>query len=234
MNCAQFEDVVIEIARGALLEAAASRGALAHAEACTRCARRLETERRLSEVLAECGAQDERRSAPPAVERVLLTALRERRQGLRRRRSTWIASASAGAVAAVLCIAAVVALTRPARSRPVAVAPPPPAPKTQVTTPVYRQLKKPRPRALRAANRKPAQPRKAENAPGNREIVTDFMPVVYDPDPVERGSVVRVRLPRAALLTFGFPVNELRAEEPINADVLLGEDGLARAVRFVK
>jgi hypothetical protein len=100
--------------------------------------------------------------------------------------------------------------------------------------PVYRQLKKPRPCALHAVNRMPVPLRKAEAASGNREIVTDFMPVVYDPDPVERGSVVRVRLPRAALQSFGFPVNELRAEEPINADVLLGEDGLARAVRFVK
>ena len=70
-------------------------------------------------------------------------------------------------------------------------------------------------------------------ASGNGEIVTDFIPVVYDPEPIERGSVVRVRLPRSALATFGFPVNEQRAEEPIKADVLLGEDGLARAVRFV-
>ena len=232
MNCTQFEDVVIEMARGASPDAVVSRGAREHAETCPRCARRLANERRLSEAVAACNAHDERRAAPAAVEQVLLTVLRERRQGLRRRRSTWIASA--GAVAAVLFIAAVVALRRPESPRPVAVEPPPPAPKTQVTAPVYRELKKPRPHALRAANREPEQLRKAEAAFGNREIMTDFMPVVYDPEPVERGSVVRVRLPRAALLTFGFPVNELRAEEPINADVLLGEDGLARAVRFVK
>ena len=38
----------------------------------------------------------------------------------------------------------------------------------------------------------------------------------------------------SALATFGIPMNEERAEEAIRADVLLGEDGLARAVRFVK
>ena len=46
--------------------------------------------------------------------------------------------------------------------------------------------------------------------------------------------MVRVRLPRSALAAFGLPMNEQRAEETIQADVVLGEDGLARAVRFVK
>jgi hypothetical protein len=227
MNCAEFENVVTEIARGSLSDAVA----LTHAETCPRCARRLVNERRLSEAVAACTEQDETRAAPAMVERALLSALRERRQILRRRRSAWIAST--GAIAAMLLIAAVVALRRPASPRPV-VQRTPPAPKTQVIAPVYRQLEKPRPRALRAANRKRAQPGKAEGASGNPEIVTDFMPVVYDPDPIERGSVVRVHLPRATLRAFGFPVNELRAEEPIKADVLLGEDGVARAVRFVK
>ena len=67
-----------------------------------------------------------------------------------------------------------------------------------------------------------------------REVMTDFIPVVYDPTPIERGRLVRVRLPRAALGAFGLPVNEQHADEAITADVVLGEDGLARAVRFVK
>ena len=51
--------------------------------------------------------------------------------------------------------------------------------------------------------------------------------MMYDPHPIERGRVVRVRLPRAALAAFGLPVNEQQAEQPIRADVVLGEDGLA-------
>ena len=64
--------------------------------------------------------------------------------------------------------------------------------------------------------------------------MTDFIPVVYDPTPIERGHLVRVRLPRSAIAAFGLPVNEQHADEPIKADVLVGDDGLARAVRFVK
>ena len=45
---------------------------------------------------------------------------------------------------------------------------------------------------------------------------------------------MRVRLPRTALAAFGFPVNEDNMEQAVKADVVLGEDGLARAVRVVK
>lgn len=67
------------------------------------------------------------------------------------------------------------------------------------------------------------------------EVATEFLPLSYgEPvSPVESGQLVRVRLPRTTLLTFGFPMSEERAPEPIKADVLLGEDGKARAIRFV-
>jgi hypothetical protein len=51
--------------------------------------------------------------------------------------------------------------------------------------------------------------------------------------PLEEGLVVRVELPRSALVSFGLPMNMERADERIKADVLLGNDGLARAIRFV-
>src|SRR4029077_2224657 len=75
---------------------------------------------------------------------------------------------------------------------------------------------------------------KPARAAMKREIATDFIPVMVDPDPFERGRLVRVKLPRSALTAFGLPVNEERFEERIQADVLVGEDGLARAIRFVK
>ena len=51
---------------------------------------------------------------------------------------------------------------------------------------------------------------------------------------LDSGRVVRVQLPRSALARFGLPVNAERAGEPVKADVLLGEDGTARAIRFVR
>jgi len=87
---------------------------------------------------------------------------------------------------------------------------------------------------VRASRRRPVTPSKAPVIEANRDQMTDFIPVFYDPEPIERGQIVRVRLPRSALMVFGLPLNEERAEETIRADVVLGEDGMARAVRFVK
>ncbi|HEX8141504.1 MAG TPA: hypothetical protein VF553_02845 [Pyrinomonadaceae bacterium] len=67
------------------------------------------------------------------------------------------------------------------------------------------------------------------------DIATDYIPLTYAADlNVESGRVVRVELPRSALTRFGLPVNAERAGEPVQADVLLGDDGLARAIRFVR
>jgi hypothetical protein len=51
---------------------------------------------------------------------------------------------------------------------------------------------------------------------------------------MESGKVIRVQMPRSALIAFGLPVNVERADVPVKADLLVGEDGLARAIRFVR
>ena len=68
-----------------------------------------------------------------------------------------------------------------------------------------------------------------------REVATEFVPVGYGSalDLQDGGQLVRVELPRSALARFGLPMNMDRADERIKADVLVGADGLARAIRFV-
>jgi len=72
--------------------------------------------------------------------------------------------------------------------------------------------------------------------PAATESVTDFMPLTAGAPapPLESGQLVRVELPRSALASLGLPVNVERAHEPLKADVLLGGDGQARAIRFVR
>jgi len=68
------------------------------------------------------------------------------------------------------------------------------------------------------------------------EIATDFVPVGYGSALDLRdggGQLVRVELPRSALTRFGLPMNMNRADERVKADVLVGPDGLPRAIRFV-
>jgi hypothetical protein len=67
------------------------------------------------------------------------------------------------------------------------------------------------------------------------EVATDFFPIGYNSTPnlQEGGQLVRVELSRAAVARFGLPVNMDRAGERVKADVLVGADGLAQAIRFV-
>lgn len=68
------------------------------------------------------------------------------------------------------------------------------------------------------------------------EVATGFytIPYVEPVGPEESIRVVRTRVPRYWLTALGLPVNNERAFDPIQADVLVGEDNVARAIRFVQ
>lgn len=63
-----------------------------------------------------------------------------------------------------------------------------------------------------------------------------FIPLTYlaSATAMESGTVVRVRLSRATLIGLGLPVNAEHADEFIRADLVLGDDGVARAIRLVE
>ena len=54
--------------------------------------------------------------------------------------------------------------------------------------------------------------------------------VATDDDDV---NLVRVEVPRSAMIALGFDVSADRAAELVEADVMLGSNGMARAVRFL-
>jgi hypothetical protein len=75
-----------------------------------------------------------------------------------------------------------------------------------------------------------------DNSAANVEVATDFMPIGYvnSQSLQDGGSVVRVELSRSTIVSMGFAVNMDRYGERVKADVLMGADGLARAIRFVQ
>ena len=83
--------------------------------------------------------------------------------------------------------------------------------------------------ALASAKRRSA----SDDAP--REFVTQFFPVMQGGEliPLEGGQIVRVKMPRSNLIPLGIPFNQERANETIQADVLVSNDGLARAIRLI-
>jgi hypothetical protein len=73
-------------------------------------------------------------------------------------------------------------------------------------------------------------------AAASLEVATDFYPLAYSAIPVNRGSLVRLELPAASLAGLGVDPAAVAGPQQgsVVADVLVGEDGLARAVRFVR
>jgi hypothetical protein len=97
------------------------------------------------------------------------------------------------------------------------------------------------------AERRPAQP-KAEPVPELAGVdweaalaleddpnAGEFIPLPNGDrlPPDGRVNIVRVEVPRSAMMALGYSVEAERAAERVQADVVLGSDGLARAVRFL-
>ena len=64
----------------------------------------------------------------------------------------------------------------------------------------------------------------------------EFIPLFHGGDPqlLEAGQVWRVEMPRGALQSVGMPVVEESRAGRIQVDILLGEDGIARAIRLAQ
>lgn len=73
-------------------------------------------------------------------------------------------------------------------------------------------------------------------ATATTEVMTEFFPLFYASVPSGQSHLVRMELPRESLSRFGVMSADgiHRTSGTVLADVLVGDDGLARAVRFVR
>ncbi len=80
-----------------------------------------------------------------------------------------------------------------------------------------------------------APPVSSGHRTATREVATEFLPLTYGGFPMTDAYVIRIEVPRSALVTFGLAAADMLAtsDEVIDADVIVGADGFARAVRFV-
>jgi hypothetical protein len=91
-----------------------------------------------------------------------------------------------------------------------------------------------RPEAAQPINRR--QLADAHKDAATPEIATDFIALTSAAElsSMESGLLVRVMLPRSSLASFGLPFNQELREKPVAAQVLIGQDGVARAIRFLQ
>jgi hypothetical protein len=253
MNCQKFEDLVIDIARDQIMDAELQSEAMQHEGQCVSCEGRLVAERAITIRMRELASLTQAVSAPERLQESLLEAF-ERQSFVKTPSATtyprryWVAAIAASLLIAFALFGArawqpvakkradIVAQNAPepndpARPIPVSV---PSSDGTRIGN--ERVPTRARRLAISSHVRKSTDVKKTDVGNGFDDMIaTDFIPVTYGgaANLDAGGQIVRVELPRSRLASFGLPVNMDRADEKVKADVLIGVDGLAHAIRFV-
>jgi hypothetical protein len=258
MNCQSFENVVVDLARSMPLEASVRDDAFAHVACCDRCGRRLAQEKLLTVGLQALASETKSAIAPDYVQQNLIAAFQQQKlapqTGQSRHAWRYLAIAAAIVVAAALGIAGyrmrqASLVDHQVRATPPVLIAPPVIPTPAVKEPSTAAVEQ-EPPSLVAKKQSKRRARPAASAQSTfvtvvvgsvtdqepSEVVSTFMAVGYtNPANIQEGAqVVRVELPRYAMARFGLPVNMERYDERVKADVWLGTDGVARAIRFVQ
>jgi hypothetical protein len=188
--------------------------ALDHLEECSACAARYARHRELGARLRGLGAEMRHVEAPSRVEKRLLAAFRGQ-AGFpptpAPRRAGWVAPAAWAAALAATVLAGF-ALFRGQQPQP--------------THRVVRNM-------IEVAALEPAE--SIDPAATLAEGFEDFIPLPNAERiaPNEQVNMVRVEVLRSAMIPLGYAVSEEHASDTVEADVVLGADGQARAVRFL-
>ena len=224
MTCDEFEAMGWDVGRDASLTEAQRDAAAAHAVSCSRCAALLdswEAARLELRSLAQATATAE---SPSRVEMRLRQQFRARYHTPKARRSA-IAAAWALAAAAVL-VGAVSWIKWRSNRHDVALNPSRPSPVANIAS------------ANSGVGPSTQQSAEQNAGTGSQTLVagnelSDFtlLPGVLPAD-TDDAAILRVRMQRGALGTLGLPVNEDRAGDWIQVDLLVGNDGLPQAVRL--
>jgi hypothetical protein len=220
MNCEEFESVGLGIERDAAADAAERAAAEEHTSTCSRCAAlqqswlvaKLEL-RALSE--ATRGVQ-----APERTELRLRQEFRTRHRTMPARRAAVIAAWALATAAVVLGAVSWRNWEETRREEAT----------KQITLPD--KPTQAAPGGTEASGQNLAQNNaSATPASGDDDEEFSLLPGSVPAD-TEDATIWRVRMQRGALSALGFPVNEDRAGEWIQVDLLVGNDGLPQGVRL--
>jgi hypothetical protein len=214
MNCEQVEAIVLDLGRDAGADSLERAAAVAHLGHCPRCAALQESWEVAREELRLLSEETLEARAPARVEMRL-------RQEFRTRHRTMVVQRTAVAAAWALAGAAVLV--------------------GGISTWNWQQS-----RHLDAEKQKiaaqtslPATEAVAQNQGSSNFSIADdsgdFTPLPGTTlDETEEAAIYHVRMQRGSLGALGLPVNEERASEWIQVDLLVGNDGLPQAVRLAE
>ena len=237
MNCEEFELIGLDADPGASARGSLDGGTLAaaieHASTCAQCAALLRSWRAAQAELQLLRAATQNRETPARVEVRLRQAVRDQGSGTKRKFAVFSAwtLATAAVLIAVLSWRGWRDEHTPTKGvfRPLVVNHTPPNQEILPKPP------KPGVSEAKGAGRKQSVPLRPAQDTYSADDLNGFT-FLPGSVPVESGDseILRVRLQRGALGALGLPVNEERAGEWLQVDVLVTEDGQPQAVRLAR
>jgi len=223
MNCEEFESVGLCIGRDAAADAAERAAAEEHTSTCSRCAALQQSWLVAKLELRALSEATRAAEAPERTELRLRQEFRTRHRTMPARRAAVIA-AWALATAAVLVGAVSWRNWEKTRREE--------ATKHKITLP--NKPTRAAPGGTEASGQNLAQNNaSATLTSGDDEGEFTLLPGSVPAD-TEDAAIWRVQMQRGALSALGFPVNEDRAAEWIQVDLLVGNDGLPQGVRLAR
>jgi hypothetical protein len=218
MNCEQVEAIVLDLGRDAGADSLERAAAVAHLSHCPRCAALQESWKAAREELRALGEETLEARAPARVEMRLLQEFRTRHRSVVARRTALFA---AWALAAAAILVGAVGTWNWQQAR-------------RLETEKQK---------LAAQNTLETTGAAAQNQ-GSAKLSAGFSSAddsgEFTPlpgttlDETDEAAILRVRMQRGSLGALGLPVNEERAGEWIQVDLLVGNDGLPQAVRLAQ
>lgn len=216
MNCEQVEAIVLDLDRDDSLSPLERAAAVAHVSHCPRCAALQESWQAAREELLSLSEETLDAVAPARVEMRLRQEFRTRHRTMTAKRGALVA---AWALAAAALLAVAVSWRNWEQSRHLDVA--------KEHTAAHS--------VTLAASGQNQSPDKSLSGVFNGDDLGGFTPLPGAlPDVTEEAEILRVRMQRGSLSALGLPVNEQRAGDWIQVDLLVGNDGLPQAVRLAQ
>jgi hypothetical protein len=253
MKCNDFEAGMVDLLNGSL-EEPEHREALEHALACPKCESLLYEQQRLDLELKTLAAGEWSGQASPGLEQQLTTAFREQaKKSISLSPGAWASvrrfisgekkwKYATAVISLALCIVASSSLWKRPQVNPIEIVDR--IPMVESVSPMLNSQpqelatidskKLPVVHHLRQRSRMAPDSVQAEWM--TTEVATDFFTIPYvEPfRPNDRVRVVRIQVPYSTLADFGFPVYSDQALRPVQADVMVGDDNVARTIRFVE
>jgi hypothetical protein len=218
MNCEQVEAIVLDLGRDSGADPLERAAAVAHLSHCPRCAALQESWEAAREQLRALGEETLEARAPARVEMRLLQEFRARHRTVVARRTAVFA---AWALAAAAILVGAVGTWNWQQSR-------------------HLEAEKQKLAARNALETTGAAPQNQGSANLSAGLSSpddsgEFTPLPGTTlDETDEAAILRVRMQRGSLGALGLPVNEERAGEWIQVDLLVGNDGLPQAVRLAQ